>query len=403
MRILIHDFAGYPYPIQLSRELARRGHDVCHVYCASIATTPTGQITRLPSDSDRLAIRPVRLDQPLQKYSFVKRWAQENQVGRLVADEIRSFHPDVVVSANSPLDAHRHIIKESGRQRIPFVFWVQDLIGVAAEKLLSRKLPVAGKLIGAYYRRLEQKQIREAALAILLTADFLPILREADIPDDQLVVIENWAPVDELPVGDRRNAWSEQHGYSDKLTFVYAGTLGLKHNPAMLSGLARALETIDKARVVVLAEGPGAEWLRNEAKLGGLQNLDVRSFEPFERMPDVLASADVLVALLEKDAGVFSVPSKILAYLCAAKPLLLSIPVENLAARIVAASGAGIVVEPDDLQAFTAGAQRLAADADLRSSMGRSARAYAEENFPIAGIADRFEQQLQRLIPTQRK
>ena len=31
-RILVHDWAGYPYPVEVSRELARRGHTVRHLH-----------------------------------------------------------------------------------------------------------------------------------------------------------------------------------------------------------------------------------------------------------------------------------------------------------------------------------------------------------------------------------
>ena len=34
-RVLVHDFAGHPFQIDLSRALARRGHVVQHVYCRS--------------------------------------------------------------------------------------------------------------------------------------------------------------------------------------------------------------------------------------------------------------------------------------------------------------------------------------------------------------------------------
>ena len=40
MRILVHDYAGHPFQVQLSRALAQRGHDVLHAYCASLQTTP---------------------------------------------------------------------------------------------------------------------------------------------------------------------------------------------------------------------------------------------------------------------------------------------------------------------------------------------------------------------------
>ena len=52
-------------------------------------------------------------------------------------------------------------------------------------------------------------------------------------------------------------------------------------------------------------------------------------FQPFEVLPDVLGSADVLVAILEPDAGVFSVPSKVLSYFCAGRPVLLAVPVKT--------------------------------------------------------------------------
>ena len=33
MRVLVHDFSGHPFQVELSRELARRGHEVTHSYC----------------------------------------------------------------------------------------------------------------------------------------------------------------------------------------------------------------------------------------------------------------------------------------------------------------------------------------------------------------------------------
>ena len=33
MKIAIHDYVGHPFQVHLSRNLAQRGHDVCHIYC----------------------------------------------------------------------------------------------------------------------------------------------------------------------------------------------------------------------------------------------------------------------------------------------------------------------------------------------------------------------------------
>jgi glycosyltransferase involved in cell wall biosynthesis len=106
----------------------------------------------------------------------------------------------------------------------------------------------------------------------------------------------------------------------------------------------------------------------------------------------VLGSADVLVAILEADAGVFSVPSKVLSYLCAGRSVLLAVPKENLAARIVLQCGAGPVVEPTDIRGFCAEAQHLIDSPTIREQNGCAARHYAETHFDIRRIADRFEE-----------
>jgi len=111
-----------------------------------------------------------------------------------------------------------------------------------------------------------------------------------------------------------------------------------------------------------------------------------------ESLPDVLGTADVVVAVLEPSAGVFSVPSKVLSYLCSGRAILLAVPPENLASRIVTSVGAGVCVHPDEEDAFAAAAHELIAQPELRREMGEKGRAYAEQTFDIDRIANQFEQ-----------
>jgi glycosyltransferase involved in cell wall biosynthesis len=119
-------------------------------------------------------------------------------------------------------------------------------------------------------------------------------------------------------------------------------------------------------------------------------------FQPFEDLPMILATGDVLLAILEPDAGVFAVPSKVLTYLCADRPLLLSVPFENLAARIVRDNNAGIVVPPSETKQFVDSAMTLLGDPGLRNSLAANGKAYAKRKFDIDKITDRFEAIIQR-------
>jgi glycosyltransferase involved in cell wall biosynthesis len=215
------------------------------------------------------------------------------------------------------------------------------------------------------------------------------------VPAGRVHTIENWAPLAELPVRPKDNDWARTHGLVDRFVFLYAGTMGMKHNPELIARLAESVRNEGDAVVVVLSQGPGADYLREQAARRGITNLRVQGYEPFEQMPDVMGASDVLTAVLEPDAGAFSVPSKVLAYLCAGRPLLTAMPSANLASRIVSREGAGVVVAPDDVEGFVAAGRRLLDDGAAREAMGANARAYAERTFDIEAITDRFEQVLQ--------
>ncbi|HEV2474212.1 MAG TPA: glycosyltransferase family 4 protein [Chthonomonadales bacterium] len=390
MRILVHDYAGHPFQVELSRSLARRGHDVCHVYSAS-NPTPQGALKRTATDSARFDCVGLMLPERIDKTTLIKRRGQEIHHGRLAAEKIADFHPQAVISANTPLDAQAIIQRQCKRMSIPFIYWVQDLLGVGTYGVLSKKLPVLGHAIGKYYISLEASLLRSSEDIVLISKDFSPYLPGMRAGDPRVHVIENWAPLADMPLRTRKNGWSDRYGLSDCTCFIYSGTLGMKHNPDLLLQLALKLRERSDVKVVVVSEGPGAQWLKLRKVERKLENLLILPFQPFAELPDVLGSADVLISILEPNAGVFSVPSKVLSYTCAGRPLLLAVPPENLAARIVSGAGAGLVVPPLDTAGFIEAAEKLLTNATLRKECGDKARSYAEAHFDIEHITDRFQ------------
>jgi glycosyltransferase involved in cell wall biosynthesis len=389
MRILVHDYSGHPFQVQLSRELARRGHVVLHLHCSSFLTGK-GSVERRDDDPQTFSVEAIDLGEPFQKYSARKRWPQERRYGRLCADRIERFGPDVVLSSNTPLFAQKILVARTRQIGARFVFWQQDVYSIAMQNIARRKLPVLGGLLGYVFVRMERTMLAKSDWVVPISEDFVPALRRWGIDDSAIVVIENWAPLDEL-ASARPTGWADEHGLAGRTLLLYSGTLGLKHNPSVLLELARRLGDRDDARVVVISEGLGAEWLRTENEADPTPGLVLLPFQSYEVLPEVMASAAVLLAILEPEAGVFSVPSKVLSYHCAARPILAAIPSENLAARIIERNGSGVVVDPGDDEAFIGAATALLDDAERRRSMGERARDYAEAAFDITTIAARFE------------
>jgi glycosyltransferase involved in cell wall biosynthesis len=389
--MVVHDYSGFPFPVQLSRELARRGHDVLHLHCPSYRAGK-GDLELRDDDPRTLRIEPVDMGDQFAKYAPAKRLRQELTYGGRVGRRVAAHHPDAVLSGNTPLFAQTVILRACRRRRIPFVFWLQDLSSIAMQLEAERRLPIAGRPLGRAVVGLERKALQKSDAVVAISEDFRATSLRWGLRPERLHVIENWAPLDELPVRPKENTWSRRHGLDGTSVLLYSGTLGIKHDPGLLHRLAAALPDVT---VVVASEGLGADWLRARP----LDNMVLLGFQPYDDLPDVLAAGDVLLVILERDAGTFAVPSKVLSYLCAGRPLLAALPSANLAANVVEASGAGVVVEPDDAEGLVARARELLADPELRDRLGRAGRDYAERTFDIGAIGDRFEEVIASVVP----
>jgi glycosyltransferase involved in cell wall biosynthesis len=167
--------------------------------------------------------------------------------------------------------------------------------------------------------------------------------------------------------------------------------LGRKHNPLLLLELLDGVRATGlDATLIVVSEGVGADDLANASR--GRDDVRILGYQPAEDLSDVLASADVMVALLEPDAAQFSVPSKVLSYLSVGRPIIALVPDGNPCAVDVVASG-GFVAPPTHDGARHA-AQWLSVAAESRDrliTIGLQARNLAASRFNIDRIGSQFE------------
>ena len=392
MRLNVHDYSGHPFQVQLSRALAARGHDVLHNYALQYVTGH-GDLEVGPQDPATLRIEALKADIALKKYNPVARARFERAYADVWQASLAANPADVVVACNVPLFALGRMRRYFERTGQPWVLWHQDIYSLAIAAEASRRWPfVAAKPVGVAVERMERAQVRSADRVVAITDRFLDQYDRWGLSTDHVEVIPNWAPIDELVPGQRDNAWArEQHLPTGPVRLLYAGTLGRKHNPLLL------LDLLDSARargvdamLVVCSQGVGADDLREAA--GSRPDVRILGYQPAERFAEVLASADAVVALLEPDAAAFSVPSKVLSYLSAGRPIIGLMPGVNPAAGDIVSAG-GFVAEPTAAGARAAG-EWLATtgrDTEALARIGATARTIAEQRFDIDRIADRFE------------
>lgn len=365
-----------------------------HAYCGSY-TVGQGALERRPNDPTSFDLRAIYMGSDWQRYSWRQRITQELVYGGRFNDVAADFRPDVVVSSNDPLFAKVRSGWWCRRHRTPFVFWLQDVYSVAMASYAERRLPVVGGMVGRSFTAMERWLLRGSAGVVAITEDFLPLLESWNVDPEITVVVPNWAPIDELPLEPIANSWAAEAGLSGRRLVLYAGTLGLKHDPSLLLAAADRLIDVEDACVVVVSEGKGADWLAQQQQANPRPNLVLLPYQPWDRMPQVLGSATALLVLLEADAGVYSVPSKLLTYLCAGRPIVAALPRENMAARTLLASGAGVVVRPHDHAGFAEAVLHLLTHEEDATEAGRCGRAHALAIFDIGPICEQFESVLE--------
>ena len=386
---MVHDYSGHPFQVQLSRALADRGHVVHHQYCPSYVSGH-GDMRVRASDPPGLSITGIELRRPFARYRPVRRALQELEYAVRASREIRRPDPDVVVLCNVPLIANFLLVVLLVARRTRYVFWHQDVYSEAIQESLRAKLPSPLARLGGWIADgMERFVARRARRVVAITEAFSDKYRQWRLPEHASVVIPNWAEIGEFTDVTPDTDWLAGEPVRPNVV-LYSGTLGLKHDPGLLLDLARAPELVD-CSVVVLSEGMGRQWLAERQDSVEQGRLILRDYVPFDRLPGILASADLLISILEPAASRFSVPSKVLTYLCAGRPILAVMDPGNAAAKMLSEYGAGIVADPGARADVPRLVRGLLDDPARRAAMGSSAREAAERLFDISRITDRFE------------
>ena len=387
MNIVLHEMGTYTHRQELAKALSFRGHEIAYLYCPS-SRTPSRSSMCFTSD-DKVTVVPIELDSEFAKWQLLKRFLQERTYGNRVASVIASLRPDLVISGNTPIEIQAAIQKICRGSGTPFLFWLEDVYSIGVKSVLS-KMPLIGELIAARYALLERMVARQSDGIVAISDDFRDLALDWGVDPGRISVIENWGVIPPDPPPPKNNDWAARHGVLGKHVLLYSGALGFKHDPQLFLDLAREFRSDPDVRIVVISEGRGAEWLSlRRQEFPGLLLLP---FQPAEDFQKALAAADVLLAILEPMAAKYSVPSKVLAYMTAGRPILAAIPADNLAARTIRGASAGLTVDPENPSELRRLARSLIEDGDHRRRLGDAGLAYARTNFEINDIAARFEE-----------
>jgi glycosyltransferase involved in cell wall biosynthesis len=306
--------------------------------------------------------------------------------------------PDVVIATSPQL-----LVGLSGwwiafTRQIPFVFevrdlWPESLIAVGAgneDSLLYHALSAITRFL---YQR--------ADLIVVVAPAFKDhLMRHWRVPAEKIAVVENGVETDlfapALPAATQ--ALRRQLAAEEKFLVSYVGTMGNAHGLETLLDAAAQLRQ-QNPDVLFFLIGEGAEKARIKflAESRGLDNVRFLDQQPREQIPAFISASDACLVLLKK-TEVFKtvIPTKMLEFMSCARPVILG--VDGQARQIVEDAGAGLVIEPENADALAQAINQLAANRELRESLGQKGRQHILRYFSRREMAEKYTGILESLL-----
>jgi len=182
----------------------------------------------------------------------------------------------------------------------------------------------------------------------------------------------------------------------DRCSFavMYRGRFGLTQDMKLILQAAKILQEGDYKNIyfLLVGEGPEKENLIRTRDVMGLKNMKFRNFLPKDQMRKDMAEADVFIGSLP-DLPCFSkygmISTKLLDYLSAHRPIIFTTTIKD---NLVAKSGAGFILPPNDPQAMAKAIIKIATmPSEERAKMADKGVRYIKKNHDVKLLARKLE------------
>jgi colanic acid biosynthesis glycosyl transferase WcaI len=407
MRVLIYSYNYHPEPIgiaplmtELAEGLVKRGHEVRVV--TGMPNYPQRQI--YDGYQDKLYVTEERHGVIIQR-SFVWVKPKPNLLDRLLLDgsfvissmvqALRGWRPDVILLTVPPLPIVIPANLLGWIYKCPVVLNVQDILPEAAVHVGLLKSAV---LIRAM-EYLERFAYRTAHTISVIADGFVDNLTGKGVPPEKITCIPNWVDTNFIKPMDRLdNVFRQEYDLGDKFVVLYSGNIALTQGLETVVEAAIQLRHIPEILVVIVGEARALAQLQEYCDAKGATNVRLLPFQPRERLPAMLAAADVSLIVQRRHVVSFNMPSKTQVILASGRPVIASVPSTGSAAKAVEKSRGGMVTAPEDPAALAAAIVNLQTHPELAAAYGKQGRQHALDRYTFDQALTQYEALFERVV-----
>ena len=412
MQILIYSYNYHPEPIgiaplmtELAEGLVKRGHQVRVI--TGMPNYPQREIYE--EYQGKWYITEERNGVTIQR-CYLRIKSKPNLIDRLLLElsfvftsfpqALNGWRPDVILLTVPPLLVSLPATLLGWFYHCPVVLNVQDILPEAAIRtgLLQNKFMIRA------LEALEKFSYKKAHTISVIADGFVKNLINKNVPINKIACIPNWVDVNFIrPLPKKAKNWKNIHQLNDKFVVLYSGNIALTQGLEMVIETAASLGHIPEIYFVIAGESKALKRLQKYCLACGANNVLLLPLQPREKLPEMLAAADIGLVVQKRNVISFNMPSKIPLLLASGSPIIASVPLSGTAARAVRQSGGGVVISPESPQDLAAAIMSLYSNPVKAAKFSQKARNFAVEHYSFEQALMAYEavfyQAIYRNIP----
>jgi colanic acid biosynthesis glycosyl transferase WcaI len=200
-------------------------------------------------------------------------------------------------------------------------------------------------------------------------------------------VIPNWADTDLLrPISKTENPFAIEHEQVDKVTVLYSGNMGTTHGLEMIVESARMLRSDPRISFLLIGDGLGRKEIEHEVAALGLANVRLLPRQPWEVLPNSLATGDIAIVTQAIGSEQLSFPSKTYSLMAAGCALVACTHPKSDLAQLVRTWNLGCVCVQGNARDVADAILMLAEEDDVLSGYQVRARRAAVAHYSLQAV-----------------
>jgi colanic acid biosynthesis glycosyl transferase WcaI len=277
---------------------------------------------------------------------------------------------DTVVALTDPPLLGAVLAGLARQKNLRLIHWVQDVFPEVAMN--------AGHRLAACTRGWRDRAWLGAAGCIVLGTDMAALVRKRGVPESQIHIIPNWAPVGLAPLPHHAaDGLRERWGLQGKLVVVYSGNLGRVHDFSAIVPLAISLRDDTDIAFVFIGDGARRAALEADVRAHGLTSVHFHPAQPREQLAETLALGDVHLVTLRAGCEELVFPSKLYGIAAVGRPVIFIGPRMCEVARLIEERGFGLAFGHAEIGSLADALRALRDDPQRRAALGAAAAEFS--------------------------